>query len=79
MLNFTRCNMTDIPKTLDEQMGEDDWALIIGKDGELKGLFIPEGLEEELVPESIVVICEKYFGVDLTEDDLGEPLTDTLH
>jgi len=45
-----------------------DWGLIIGSDGNLKGLFIPEGKEEDLVPESIVEICEQYFGVDLNTD-----------
>jgi hypothetical protein len=69
-------------KTLEEQIGDDDWALIIGKDGNLKGLFIPEGHDEEEVPESIVYICEKYFGIDFDEedeDDIGDPLTDTVH
>ena len=73
--------MSDEPQTLKAQLGEDDWAIIIDNDGNLKGLFIPEGKDEDLVPESIVYIMEKYFGLDLDEegDDLGEPLTDTLH
>jgi len=73
--------MSDEPQTLEAQLGEDDWAIIIDNDGNLKGLFIPEGKDEDLVPESIVYIMEKYFGLDLDEegDDLGEPLTDTLH
>ena len=73
--------MSDEPQTLEAQLGEDDWAIIIDNDGNLKGLFIPEGKDEDLVPESIVYIMEKYFGLDIDEegDDLGEPLTDTLH
>lgn len=51
-----------------DALEDDDWGLIIGNDGELKGLWIPEGKEDDLVPESIVTICEKYFGVDLTQD-----------
>ena len=73
--------MSDEPRTLNDQLGEDDWALIIGKDGNLKGLFIPDGSDEDEVPESIVYIMETYFGVDFSEDedDLGDPLTDTIH
>ena len=38
----------------EEALDEDDWGIIIGKDGTLKGMFIPEGQDEELVPEVIV-------------------------
>ena len=55
-------------KTLEEQLGEDDWALIFGSDGNLKGIFIPEGLDEDVVPESIVHIMEHYFGIDFDEE-----------
>lgn len=53
---------------LGEAMEDDDWALIISADGDLKGLYIPAGKEEDLVPESIVAICEQYFGVDLNDE-----------
>ena len=55
-------------KTLEEQLDNDDWAIIIDKDGDLKGVFIPEGMDEELVPESIVQIMADYFGIDFDED-----------
>jgi len=67
--------MSDNPKTLEEQLGDDDWAIIIGSDGNLKGMFIPDGKEEDEVPESIVAIMSDYFGVDFDEID-DEP---TLH
>ena len=59
----------ETPKTLEEQMDDEDWALIIGPGGELKGLFIPEGKDEDFVPDSIMHICAKYFGIDLTDDE----------
>lgn len=68
--------------TLEEQIGEDDWAIIIGNDGNLKGIFIPQGMDEELVPESIVQIMAQYFGVDFEEeiDEAVEvPPGETLH
>jgi len=51
-----------------DTLEEDDWGLIIGQDGLLKGMFIPEGCDDEQVPEIIVEICLKYFGVDPTEE-----------
>ena len=74
--------MSDEVKTLEEQLGEDDWALIIGKNGNLRGVFIPEGANEELVPYSIVHIMADYFGVDFEEemeDTVSAPSTETLH
>ena len=56
-------------ESLYDQLGDNDWALIIGSDGSLKGMFIPEGKDEEEVPHSIVHIMEKYFGIDFSEDD----------
>ena len=59
----------DERESLYDQMNEDDWALIIGSDGNLKGMFIPEGKDEDEVPYSIVHIMEKFFGIDFSEDD----------
>jgi hypothetical protein len=68
-------------KTLEEQIGDDDWAIIIGKDGNLKGLFIPAGSDDEDVPESIVAIMSDYYGVDFDEamDDGDDPTGQTIH
>ena len=30
----------------EESLEDDDWGIIIGKDGTLKGMFIPDGKEE---------------------------------
>ena len=68
------------PMTLEDQLGDDDWALIIGADGNLKGLFIPEGKDEDMVPESIVQICAKYFGVDFDEEiEVDDDDSPTIH
>jgi hypothetical protein len=72
----------DEARTLDAQLGDSDWAIIIGDDGNLKGLFIPEGKDEDLVPESIVHIMAEYFGIDFDEEiEEAEyiPPGETLH
>lgn len=52
----------------EDSLDQDDWGLIIGSDGSLKGLFIPDGREDEEVPEVIIQICLDVFGVDPTEE-----------
>ena len=46
----------------EESLGEGDWGLIFGPKGQLKGIFIPEGKDEHEVPESLIEICQKYYG-----------------
>ena len=52
----------------EDALEDDDWGLIISSDGSLKGLFIPEGKEEEDVPPNIVKMCQRVFGIDVTSD-----------
>ena len=59
--------------SLYDQMDDDDWALIIGSDGNLKGMFIPEGKDEDEVPYSIVHIMQNYYGINFSEDTEEEP------
>ena len=58
---------------IEDMLEKGDWALIFDNEGNLKGLFIPEGQDEEFVPENIVRIMEDFFGIDLSEDSV------TLH
>jgi hypothetical protein len=53
--------------TFEESLEHDDWGLIIDKDGRLKGLFIPEGCDEDDVPESIIHVCCTQFGINPEE------------
>jgi len=55
--------------TFEESLEDDDWGIIIGKDGTLKGMFIPEGEDEDEVPEVIVKLCKEYWGIDPMADD----------
>lgn len=55
--------------SFEESLEDDDWGIIIGKGGELKGMFIPEGDDEAEVPEVIIKLCKEYWGIDPTADD----------
>jgi hypothetical protein len=55
----------------EESLGENDFGLIIcSKTGRLKGLWIPEGHDEDNVPQTIVDVCVDYFGVDPNEKEM---------
>jgi len=54
--------------TFEQSLEEDDWGIMIGKNGELKGMFIPEGEDEAEVPEVIINLCKEFFGIDPTEE-----------
>lgn len=56
-------------ESFESALDDEDWGLIIGKDGTLKGMFIPDGQDEESIPENIVKICKELFGVDITADE----------
>lgn len=55
--------------TFDESLEDDDWGLIISANGQLKGLFIPDGKDEDEVPDTIVEMCIQFFGIDVTEEE----------
>ena len=64
--------MSNESKSLEEHLDDNDWALIIGPDGNLKGMFIPDGSDEDEIPYSIVAIMEKFFGISFDEDNDNE-------
>ena len=41
-----------------------DYGLIVGCDGTLKGIWVPETMEGMDIPEGIVDICIQKFGID---------------
>lgn len=54
----------------EDALGNDDFGLIIDKDGNLKGLFVPDNVDDELdfVPDSIVQILEKVYGMNMGDE-----------
>ena len=62
--------------SIEEVLNNDDWGLIINKDGELKGLYIPKGQTEDEVPIAIQTLCERFFGVDWQDEEIFE---NTIH
>ena len=47
-----------------EALDDTDYGLIVGNDGGLKGIWIPEGKLEDDIPDAIVSLCIARFGID---------------
>lgn len=55
--------------SFEESLEETDYGLIIcGKTGILKGVFVPEGADEDEIPETVAKICRDYFNIDPNDD-----------
>jgi hypothetical protein len=53
----------------DETLEEDDYGIIVGKDGIIKGIWVPRHLENmENIPNSIANMCNLHFGVDPNDE-----------
>jgi len=54
--------------TFDDVLGDEEWGLILDKDGNLKGLWIPQELSEEDVPDVVVKLIKENWGVDPNDE-----------
>ena len=52
----------------DKTLEEDDYGFIVDKEGNLKGIWVPEGMEDEDVPEAIVQLIKEKWGVDPNDE-----------
>jgi|TARA_R110000823_G_scaffold38215_3_gene103094 hypothetical protein len=41
-----------------------DYGLIVGCDGDLKGIWVPDTREGMSIPEQVVNLCVQKFGID---------------
>ena len=53
---------------LDDLMDDEDWALIFDNTGKLKGIFIPNGKDGDMVPEPILNLLT-FFDIDLLNSE----------
>lgn len=61
--------MSDRDDDFENMLEETDYGFIVGSNGELKALWIPEGQDEDEVPESIAKLIVYCFGVDPRDED----------
>jgi hypothetical protein len=54
-----------------DSLEDDDYGIIIGKDGMIKGIWIPRHLEyEDEIPAAIANMCEDTFGINPNDEAL---------
>ena len=46
-----------------------DYGLIVGVTGCSKGIWVPEGMDDQDIPEGIVDMCIQKFGIDPNGSD----------
>ena len=55
--------------SFEDSLEDTDFGLIISADGQLKGMYMPEQMEEiDYVPEKIVQILNQVYGMDIGTD-----------
>ena len=63
--------MTKKKVSFEDSLDDTDFGLIISSKGELKGMYMPEGADENefsFVPEEIVQILYQVYGMDIDTD-----------
>jgi hypothetical protein len=54
---------------LHQTLEDDDYGIVVGKDGSLKGIWVPRGEDHlEEVPDTIARLCIEYFGLDPNDE-----------
>lgn len=58
-----------------ETLEDDDYGIIIGKDGTIKGMWVPKDLAtEEDFPDTIARLVFEHFGVDPNDESVYHTL-----
>lgn len=52
----------------EDTLDKDDYGFILDKEGNLKGIWVPQGHEDEDVPEPIVQLLKEKWGIDVNDD-----------
>jgi hypothetical protein len=51
-----------------------DYGLIVGKNGCLKGIWIPNALAEGVIPDAVVNLCVEHFGINPNTSEQAAPI-----
>ena len=52
----------------EDTLDEDDYGFILDKEGNLKGIWVPTGNEDEDVPDIIVDLLKEKWGIDPNDE-----------
>lgn len=54
--------------SFEDTIDDDDYGFILDKNGNLKGIWIPKGNDDEEIPSAIVELLLEKWGVDPNDD-----------
>ena len=60
----------------ENNLTSDDYGIMVSPQGRVRGVWIPNSLEDEPVPQAVVELCIDSFGIDPNTD---ENLSQTVH
>lgn len=52
-----------------ESLEDTDYGLIVGADGTLKGIWVPNSVEDDTIPDAVVDLCISKFGINPNDTD----------
>ena len=56
-------------RSLDYMLEDDDFAVIIGSDGTLKGIYVPENYDDDdYIPDPVVQLINTALGFDISDE-----------
>jgi len=59
--------------SFDDSLTNEDYGQIIGKNGELKGIWVPDGADSNVIPPRVVQVCSRYFNIDPNAEEHEQP------
>tara|TARA_B100000780_G_scaffold114398_1_gene80165 strand:+ start:791 stop:1000 length:210 start_codon:yes stop_codon:yes gene_type:complete len=62
-------NHSKVELEFKQSLEETDYGLIVGTDGNLKGIWVPSTVEEDYIPDAIVNLCVTKFGINPASED----------
>jgi hypothetical protein len=52
----------------EDALEEDDYGFMLDKDGNLKGIWIPQGHGQDEVPDAIIQLIKEKWGIDPNDE-----------
>jgi len=60
----------------EDNLLDDGYGIIVSFDGRIKGIWIPDTVKDETIPQAVVDLCVANFGINPNTD---EELSQTVH
>lgn len=52
----------------EDSLDDDDYGVILDREGKLKGIWVPRCAEDEDIPEAVVQLLMEHWGIDPNDE-----------